>query len=82
MFTAVGQMDFRAKRPGFNSTHLARLIREGEYSKPLLLHYKKHDHCDKHCRDLNGSCATTDFQQKSQLICHTALNTCHLLVNH
>ena len=32
MFTAVGEIDFRAKRPEFNSTHLARLVREGEYS--------------------------------------------------
>ena len=32
MFTAVKQIDFRAKRPEFNSTHLARLVRGGECS--------------------------------------------------
>ena len=46
MFTAVGQIDFRAKRPEFNSTHLARLVRGVLH--PLLLHNKKHVHSDKH----------------------------------
>lgn len=60
MFTAVGQIDFRAKQPEFNSIHLARLVREGEYSTPLLRHHKT--------LGLNGSFATIDFQQiiKSQ----------------
>ena len=48
MFTAVGQIDSRSETTGIQLNPLGQTSQGRWVLHPLLLHYKKHVHSDKH----------------------------------